>query len=124
MSKLGFFFSFRGRLSRFGYWSVIFAGLLVGVAVYIILAPFNSWVFGTAITTDTLLIELFWLAIAAFFLATYLSILSACVRRLHDLDFSGWWALLLLIISFPALVILGCIPGDTGKNRFGPAPTS
>jgi uncharacterized membrane protein YhaH (DUF805 family) len=124
MSKLGFFFSFRGRLSRFGYWSVIFAGLLVGVAVVIILTPFNSWMFSTAITTDTLLIKLFWLAIAAFFIATYLSLLSAFVRRLHDLDFSGWWALLLLIISFPALVVLGCIPGDTEKNRFGPAPTS
>ena len=114
MSKLGFFFSFRGRLSRFGYWSVLFAGLLVVVAVYIILTPFNSWVFGPAITTDTPLIELFWLAIATFFLATYLLILSACVRRLHDLRFSGWWALLLLIISFPGWVFLGCIPGDTG----------
>jgi uncharacterized membrane protein YhaH (DUF805 family) len=124
MRKLGFFFSFRGRLSRFGYWSVLFAGLLVGVAVYIILAPFNSWVFGAAITTDTFLTELFWLAIAAFFLATYLSMFSACVRRLHDLDFSGWWVLLLLIFSFLFLVILGCIPEDMGKNRFGPAPTS
>jgi uncharacterized membrane protein YhaH (DUF805 family) len=97
----------------------------VVVAVYIILTPFNSWVFGAAITTDTFLIELFWLAIAAFFLTTYLSVLSACVRRLHDLDFSGWWALLLLIFTFlPGLVVLGCIPGDTGENRFGSAPTS
>jgi uncharacterized membrane protein YhaH (DUF805 family) len=121
MSTLNFFFSFRGRLSRFGYWSVLFAGLLIGFAMAVVLTPFNSWIFGT---DHTLFKQLFILAAAAFLFASYLSILSASIRRLHDLNFSGWWSLLLMIFTFLGLFFLGCIPGDAGKKRFGPAPAS
>ena len=51
------------------------------------------------------------------------------VRRLHDLDQPGAWALLALlpfgfIVPFPlaALVIWGSRPGTPGPNRFGPDP--
>ena len=51
------------------------------------------------------------------------------VRRLHDMDHSGAWALLALIplgfiVPFPlaGLVIWGTRPGTPWPNRFGPAP--
>jgi uncharacterized membrane protein YhaH (DUF805 family) len=51
------------------------------------------------------------------------------VRRLHDLDQPGAWALLALIpiglvLPFPmaGLVIWGTRPGTQGPNRFGPDP--
>ena len=42
------------------------------------------------------------------------------VRRLHDIDFKGWWAML-IVIPFLNIVLL-FVPGTRGDNRFGPAP--
>jgi uncharacterized membrane protein YhaH (DUF805 family) len=51
------------------------------------------------------------------------------VRRLHDMDRTGEWAVLALvpvgfIVPFPmvGLVIWGTRPGTPGPNRFGPDP--
>lgn len=49
--------------------------------------------------------------------------LAVSVRRLHDLDRTGWWLLLVLtIIGVILLIIWDCIKGTTGPNRFGPDP--
>lgn len=42
------------------------------------------------------------------------------IRRLHDMDFKGWWSLL-AILPFITIILL-FIPGSAGANRFGPAP--
>jgi uncharacterized membrane protein YhaH (DUF805 family) len=46
------------------------------------------------------------------------------VRRLHDLDRTGWWYLLILIPVLGALVLLFFFVqrGTVGGNRFGPDP--
>ena len=46
------------------------------------------------------------------------------VRRFHDQDRSGWFALLNLIPYIGPLIVLGmmCIDGTPGENRFGPNP--
>jgi uncharacterized membrane protein YhaH (DUF805 family) len=50
-------------------------------------------------------------------------LLSAAVRRLHDVGFSGWWLLLLLLpLGVGVLGILLCWPGADGPNRYGPRP--
>lgn len=45
-------------------------------------------------------------------------------RRLHDLDKSGWWSLLLLVPIANLLMALYLLfwPGTIGVNRFGPPP--
>ena len=51
--------------------------------------------------------------------------IAVCVRRLHDVNRSGWWYLLII-------TIIGCIPliywslrrGDEGDNRFGSEPSA
>ena len=62
---------------------------------------------------------------------------AICVKRLHDLNLSGWWMLSVFAISFVSNVIhvsvsiivlllvgvLSLIPGSRGPNRFGqPGP--
>ena len=44
------------------------------------------------------------------------------VRRLHDLDRSGWWLLLSFIPLVGAIILLVwfCSKGTEGPNRFGP----
>jgi len=46
------------------------------------------------------------------------------VRRLHDMDMSGWWCLLMLIplVNFIFTLVLLFKAGTIGDNRFGPSP--
>jgi uncharacterized membrane protein YhaH (DUF805 family) len=45
------------------------------------------------------------------------------VRRLHDLNKSGWWMLLYLTIVGALVVIYWCcVKGEENENRFGPDP--
>lgn len=49
---------------------------------------------------------------------------AVTVRRLHDTDRSGLWALLLLIpiIGWIAIAIMASTPGVPDENEFGPDP--
>ena len=57
-------------------------------------------------------------------LISLFSLISAAVRRLHDFDSSGWWALLLFIpgIEFIAYIVIGLIGSQPGTNRYGDNP--
>ena len=57
-----------------------------------------------------------------FFLAVLLPSLSVTVRRLHDLDRSGWWMLLDLVplVGWIILLVWFCAKGTDGPNSFGP----
>jgi len=48
------------------------------------------------------------------------------IKRWHDFDQSGWLCLHSLIPYFGPVVwvVVGCIPGTVGDNRFGPSPTA
>jgi len=57
--------------------------------------------------------------------------IAVTVRRLHDRDMSGWWYLGVAVLGqvpyLGALIQLGflvlmCLPGTPGPNRFGPDP--
>jgi len=43
-------------------------------------------------------------------------------RRLHDLNFSGWWQIAILLIPFGQLVFIALffIKGTKGPNNYGP----
>jgi uncharacterized membrane protein YhaH (DUF805 family) len=57
-------------------------------------------------------------------LATFIPNLAVSVRRLHDQDKSGWWILIALVplIGGIWLLVLYCMEGTRGPNRFGPDP--
>jgi len=57
-------------------------------------------------------------------LAILLPSIGAGVRRLHDLDKSGWWLLISLIplIGFLILLFWFVQQGTKADNRFGPDP--
>lgn len=56
-------------------------------------------------------------------LALLLPSLGLAVRRLHDINFKGWWVLLgaIPLVGTIALIIFYCLPGTKGENRFGSA---
>ncbi len=54
-------------------------------------------------------------------LALLLPGIAVSVRRLHDIDRTGWWLLLgLTIIGGLVLLYWACVRGTAGPNRFGP----
>ncbi|HEY2534973.1 MAG TPA: DUF805 domain-containing protein [Xanthobacteraceae bacterium] len=56
-----------------------------------------------------------------FTLVTFLPGLAVAVRRLHDIDRSGWWFLLIFIplVGAIVLIVFCCMRGSKGPNRFG-----
>lgn len=58
-----------------------------------------------------------------FFLLMLWPTIAICVKRFHDRNKSGWWALIMLIpyIGFLWVIIeCGLLPGTSGLNKFGP----
>jgi uncharacterized membrane protein YhaH (DUF805 family) len=69
----------------------------------------------------------FWTMLALFLLlilALFLPNLAVMIRRLHDQNLSGWYALLFFIpyVGGIVAIVFMCIPGTKGPNRFGRDP--
>ena len=64
------------------------------------------------------------LLLLAVALALFLPSLAVQVRRFHDQDKSGWMVLINLIPSIGGLIVLimMCLEGTPGPNRYGPDP--
>jgi len=97
-------FSGRAARSEFWYWALFV--LLVNIAANIIDAGIGTGVIG---------------ALAS--LALFLPGLAVSVRRLHDLDRTGWWLLIALTgIGIILLIVWYCMKGTTGSNQYGSDP--
>ena len=126
-SVLWALFGFDGRLSRQSYWLALVFVWLVGK---IALTPYAD-LFTTMLQggdpeeLDGLVstpIPLIILAVVSF------SQLAIIVKRLHDRDLTGWFALALAVPIIPLhlvlVIVLGVIPGSPGANRFAVATDS
>lgn len=100
--------NFSGRAMRSEYWWFI----LFYFIAYLVLAVVD-YLLGVQLLTAILSLGLL------------IPSIGVGVRRLHDLDKSGWWLLLCLVPIIGALVLIYwfCQPGTPGANRFGP-PTA
>ena len=105
---------FSGRARRKEYWMFTLFSLIASVLLTVL-----DVMFGTLDTASG------WGLLGfLYFLAVLLPGLAVSVRRLHDIDKSGWWLLLILIPIIGALVLLvfAIMEGTRGDNRFGPDP--
>lgn len=110
-------FSFAGRLGRLAYfgYSTLYS-VVSGFTVLLLLfsLPRPGSTSGQSPSTIGLMI----LVVVVSFLLTNM---SSSVRRLHDLNRTGWWYLL-IIVPGPNVVLalmLLLAPGTTGPNRYG-----
>lgn len=118
-TKFGFFM-LKGRIGRRGYFLGMIYTLLPFV-LCLIVALFGRFIledFGAVATLNTLLVVVIG---AGAVIAMLLTIPSLLVRRLHDLNQSGWWAVLLFFVPLSPLV-LGLLPSAKGENSYGSKP--
>jgi uncharacterized membrane protein YhaH (DUF805 family) len=94
-----FLFLFNGRLNRKGYW--LFTAPIVLLAI---LGQQEVIVVNTII-----MLCLVWISFAVI------------IKRLHDINKSGWWSLIVLIpiLGGLATLALGFMKGSQGENDFG-----
>lgn len=108
---------FTGRLGRLQYFlGQLVASLVTGVVVIVIMLLLNLHL-GLA----GRIFSLFALAVYACYTFVLLGLI---MRRMHDIEWSGWWVLSLFIpiVSFIVALILLFKPGKKGANRFGKPP--
>ncbi len=106
------YFNFKDRASRSEFWYWTLFAFLVGIVAQVL----DAVVFGAGAQVQPLNL------ISS--LALLAPGLAVSVRRLHDVDKSGWWLLIALTvigILFP-LLYWNCKKGDDGVNRFGSNP--
>ena len=102
--------TFSGRASRSEFWYWALFALLVSIASSIIdhtIFPFASTGPIEGLTS----------------LVLFLPGLAVSIRRLHDIDRSGWWWLIAFtVIGIILLLVWACTRGTAGANRYGPDP--
>ena len=105
---------FSGRARRKEYWMFVLFNLIF-IAVAIILDN----ILGTAY--ENVGYGLFYTLYA---LAVLIPSLAVAVRRLHDTERSGWFILigLIPIVGGIWLLVLLCLAGTAGENKYGADP--
>jgi uncharacterized membrane protein YhaH (DUF805 family) len=102
--------TFTGRAARPEYWYWVLFTVLASLVCEFI---------------DKVMLALAFSAVHSLFtLVILLPSIAVGVRRLHDIDKSGWWLLIgfVPILGMIVLIIFAVRPGTEGPNRFGPAP--
>jgi uncharacterized membrane protein YhaH (DUF805 family) len=103
--------TFSGRAIRSEYWYWVLFSILGGIATEILDTAMFPQVSGASPLN------------AVFNLITFLPSLAIAVRRLHDINRTGWWVLIALtVIGIFVLIYWACKKGTPGPNRFGPDP--
>ena len=98
--------TFSGRAPRSEFWFFILFGIIVQVVGEIIDKATDSLIVGAIIA-----------------LVLLLPTIAVSVRRLHDIDRTGWWYLLVFtVILWILLLVWYCMRGTVGANRYGPDP--
>ena len=111
-----------GRASRSEYWWYYLVVVLVYLTVWAAGMILSTAMYGNAedpgITLGATAIALFWL------LANMIPSITVTVRRLHDVNLSGWYYFLQLIpyVGALALFVLTLLPSTRGHNLYGHDP--
>lgn len=113
---------FSGRASRQEFWMFVLFNLLFAMA-WAFVAGLLTGLFGSSFDQESRLIFMYKL-IAIYYAVTAVPAMAVGVRRLHDTGRSGWWMLVSLVPIAGGiwLILLMCLDGSAGDNRYGSPP--
>ena len=117
--------SFSGRIGRLRYlaysipWNLL---IWVGIAVIGIVAAIIIPMLGENAETAGVIVGILLALILV--VVVYIPVFALAVRRLNDMNQSGWLSLLILLpfINFIFMLVLIFAPGTKGTNKYGPQP--
>ena len=119
---------FQGRSRRSEYWWVA----LFNVIVFAVLFGLGGALGGNFETGEMSPLGMIFFGIGGLYmLAIIIPSIALYVRRLHDINQTGWIYLGLVVASFIPLIgliasiasiVIACIPGTDGPNKYGPDP--
>jgi uncharacterized membrane protein YhaH (DUF805 family) len=90
--------AFNGRAGREEYWNFTLISAIISIALYFTMN--DLW--------------------AVYTMAVLLPSIAVSVRRLHDIDRSGWWVFIVIVPVFViVLLFLMLLDGKPGDNRYG-----
>lgn len=101
---------FSGRARRMEYWMFFLINMIVSFAL-----GFIEGLFGGPGILATI-----------YYVAVLVPSIAVGVRRLHDIERSGWWLLISLVplIGVIVLIVFLASPGRPGSNKYGADPKS
>ena len=124
------YFTVSGRAARSEYWYFVLFQMMVYfllVVLLFVVASLDDFLDGEVSTGGWIMLGV----ILVFFLGTLIPAITVTVRRLHDRNLSGWWYLAYVAVSFVpvldwissiVLLVVMCLKGTDGDNKYGPDP--
>ena len=114
---------FSGRASRQEFWMFVLFNLLFAMA-WALVAGLLTGLFGDSFDHDSDRLIFMYKLIAIYYAVTTVPAMAVGVRRLHDTGRSGWWMLVSLVPIAGGiwLILLMCLDGSAGDNRYGSPP--
>ena len=108
----GNYTNFQTRSRRSEYWWPVLFNMIIILPLYLLMI------------SGGVLSGIGGLLYIVYALAAFLPSIAVVVRRLHDLDKSGWWYFIAFIPLIGGLLLLYwfCQPGTVGPNKFGADP--
>ena len=97
---------FEGRASRQEYWMFFLFNIIISFCLGFCIGLLNA----ITKTDQTILGNIYTLA-------TIVPSIAVAIRRMHDVDKSGWYCLIPIYN-----IILACTEGTRGDNQYGPDP--
>jgi uncharacterized membrane protein YhaH (DUF805 family) len=105
-SGLSHYFTFSGRASRSEFWFWYLFVFILSIVGGVLDLMLDMQVVGPIISLGLLLPGI-----------------SMNIRRLHDIDRSGWWCLIAFTgIGVILLLVWACMKGTAGTNHYGSDP--
>jgi uncharacterized membrane protein YhaH (DUF805 family) len=108
-------FVYRGRASRSAYWWFVLLEVIATIVLELLIVI-------PAATHSSAIVALFLIIASIALIYVALVGLALTIRRLHDIDRSGWWVLIGLVpfVGGIVLLVFSLLEGTPGPNRFQP----
>jgi uncharacterized membrane protein YhaH (DUF805 family) len=145
-SIINFFFAFRGRINRKTFWIAYLTRMAIMLLIFFIENVIIRYIYPNVSSAAAVVLDVLILALQIMIWVVIASLPFIFIRRLHDMNLSGWWLLgfyavlglltavaiaansVILIsqfdssIIFGSLLFCGFVPGSRGENKFGAEP--
>jgi len=105
---------FQGRAQRMEYWIFVLISMIITIVLSVVDGAVGLFDPATGLG----------LLSGIYSLAVLIPSTSVAVRRLHDIDKSGWWLLICLVplLGILILIVLMALDSNHGDNKYGPNP--